>query len=150
MNNKLQLSKALTTGLLISLIISGCNDNTQTTEPASIQKPAESIVEIQVAQPTQADKGVQYYGLEQNLQRFSPLTQINDGNVQTLRPSWVLSLGDNRGQQTQPLIINGIMYATTHNATYAVDAKSGRQLWKTKIEYPPDTCLLYTSDAADE
>ncbi len=139
MNNKLQLSKALTTGLLISLIISGCNDNTQTTEPASIQKPAESIVEIQVAQPTQADKGVQYYGLEQNLQRFSPLTQINDGNVQTLRPSWVLSLGDNRGQQTQPLIINGIMYATTHNATYAVDAKSGRQLWKTKIEYPPDT-----------
>ncbi len=85
------------------------------------------------------DTGVDFYGLQQNLQRYSPLTQINDQNVKQLKPAWILSLGDNRGQQTQPLIINGVMYATTHNATYAIDAKTGRQIWKTTIEYPADT-----------
>ena len=116
-------------------------DNNQQVENTQVQTvlPNTSVQEAGLNTPINNDIGVDYYGLEQNLQRYSTLTQINDENVQQLKPSWVLSLGDNRGQQTQPLVIEGVMYLTTHNATYAVDAKSGRQLWKTKIEYPPDT-----------
>jgi alcohol dehydrogenase (cytochrome c) len=33
----------------------------------------------------------------------------------------------------------GVIYITNHNATMAVDAKTGKQIWKTKVEYPAET-----------
>jgi len=120
--------------------LSGCNDQQKTENNQTDLVKVNSIEEVNVSSSTLLeDVGVNYYGIEQNLQRYIPLTQINDRNVQQLKPSWVLSLGDNRGLQTQPLVINGIMYVTTHNATYAVNAQSGRQIWKSSIQYPADT-----------
>jgi alcohol dehydrogenase (cytochrome c) len=122
------------------LILSACDEQNKTTNKETELVPKSAIEQInrQISEVPE-DVGVHYYGLEQNLQRYSPLTQINDGNVHQLKPSWVLSLGDNRGQQTQPLVINGVMYITSHNATYAVDARSGRQIWKSIIQYPAET-----------
>jgi len=124
----------------VLLVLTACHENQQIeTKQKELIQPDISGQEDKLSTPINNDIGVNFYGLEQNLQRYSTLTQINDENVHQLKPSWVLSLGDNRGQQTQPLVIQGVMYLTTHNATYAVDAKSGRQIWKTKIQYPPDT-----------
>lgn len=122
---------------LMLLALAACHDNQQA-ENTNVKSAQLATVE-EANKSIQPDIGVNYYGLEQNLQRYSTLTQINHKNVQQLKPSWVLSLGDNRGQQTQPLVINGIMYVTTHNATYAIDAMTGRQLWKSIIQYPADT-----------
>ncbi|WP_288356042.1 PQQ-dependent dehydrogenase, methanol/ethanol family [uncultured Cycloclasticus sp.] len=122
------------------LILSACDEQNKTTNKEEELVPKSAIEQInRQINEVPEDVGVHYYGLEQNLQRYSPLTQINDGNVHQLKPSWVLSLGDNRGQQTQPLVINGVMYITSHNATYAVDARSGRQIWKSTIQYPAET-----------
>ena len=74
-----------------------------------------------------------------NLQRFSPLTQINKDNVKNLVPVWNYSFADDRSEESQPLVYQGVIYVTTHNATMAVDAKTGKQIWKTKVEYPPET-----------
>lgn len=121
------------------LILSACDEqNKKTNKEELVPKSPIEQINRQISEVPE-DVGVHYYGLEQNLQRYSPLTQINDGNVHQLKPSWVLSLGDNRGQQTQPLVINGVMYITSHNATYAVDARSGRQIWKSTIQYPAET-----------
>src|SRR5579859_7576973 len=79
------------------------------------------------------------YGMDYAQQRYSPLKQINKNTVRDLVPVWNLSLDDNRSQESQPLIHNGVIYITTHAATIAADAKTGRQLWKTKVEYPPET-----------
>src|SRR6516164_9252594 len=79
------------------------------------------------------------YGMGYNLQRFSTLTQINKDTVRRLVPVWNYSFDDNRGEETQPLVYKGVLYVTTNNATMAVDAKTGKQLWKTKVEYPPET-----------
>ena len=79
------------------------------------------------------------YGMGYNLQRFSPLNQINKDTVKNLVPVWNYSLADDRTQESQPLVYQGVMYVTTHNATIAVDAKTGKQIWKTKVEYPPET-----------
>ena len=79
------------------------------------------------------------YGMGYNQQRYSPLKQIDKETVKSLVPAWSLSLDDNRAQESQPLIYNGVLYVTTHAATIAVDAKTGKQLWKTKVEYPPET-----------
>src|SRR3954453_23576014 len=79
------------------------------------------------------------YGMGYNLQRFSPLTQINKDNARNLVPVWNYSLADDRAEESQPIVYQGVIYITTHAATMAVDVKTGKQIWKTKVEYPPET-----------
>ncbi|MBV8575167.1 MAG: PQQ-dependent dehydrogenase, methanol/ethanol family [Acetobacteraceae bacterium] len=79
------------------------------------------------------------YGMDYGQQRFSKLKQINKDNAKNLVPVWNLSLDDNRSEESQPLIYKGVLYVTTHAATIAVDPKTGKQIWKTKVEYPPET-----------
>ncbi|WP_257170671.1 methanol/ethanol family PQQ-dependent dehydrogenase [Bradyrhizobium sp. SRS-191] len=79
------------------------------------------------------------YGMGYNLQRFSSLTQINKDTAKNLVPVWSYSFADDRSEESQPLIYQGVLYVTTHNATMAVDAKTGKQIWKSKIDYPAET-----------
>ncbi|MEM1153130.1 MAG: PQQ-dependent dehydrogenase, methanol/ethanol family [Pseudomonadota bacterium] len=73
-----------------------------------------------------------------NLQRHSPLTQINKSNVKRLVPVWNLSLANNYPQEGQPLLIDGVMYETTTDATVAIDPLTGRQIWRTPVPLPQD------------
>jgi len=82
------------------------------------------------------------HGMGYGLQRFSTLAQINKDTVRRLVPRWAYSLADDRGQEAQPLVRDGVIYFTTHNATMAVDALTGQQLWKDTIEYPPEMAKL--------
>ncbi len=79
------------------------------------------------------------YGMSYDLQRFSPLTQINRDTVKRLVPVWNYSYDDNKSEESQPLIYKGVLYVTTNAATMALDSKTGQQLWKSKIDYPPET-----------
>ena len=79
------------------------------------------------------------YGTGYNLQRFSPLKQINKDNAKNLVPVWNYSLADDRSEVSQPLVYQGVIYVTSNNATMAIHVKSGKQAWKTKVEYPPET-----------
>ena len=79
------------------------------------------------------------YGMGYNLQRFSTLNQINKDTVKNLVPIWNYSFNDDRSEESQPLVYQGVIYVTSHNATMAVDAKTGKQIWKSKIEYPAET-----------
>ena len=79
------------------------------------------------------------YGMGYNLQRFSTLKQINKDTVKRLVPVWNYSFDDNRSEESQPLVYKGVLYVTTNSATMAIDAKTGKQIWKTKVEYPPET-----------
>lgn len=79
------------------------------------------------------------YGMGYNLQRFSTLNQINKDSVKNLVPVWNYSFNDDRSEESQPLVYQGVIYVTSHNATMAVDAKTGKQIWKSKIEYPAET-----------
>lgn len=79
------------------------------------------------------------YGMGYNLQRFSALKQIDKDTVKRLIPVWNYSFDDNRSEESQPLVYKGVLYVTTNSATMAVDAKTGKQIWKTKVEYPPET-----------
>lgn len=79
------------------------------------------------------------YGMGYGQQRYSPLDAVNKDTVKDLRVEWVYSLDDGRGQESHPLIHDGVMYVTTHNATIAIDARTGKQVWKSTIEYPAET-----------
>ncbi|MGH9559957.1 MAG: PQQ-binding-like beta-propeller repeat protein, partial [Terracidiphilus sp.] len=62
---------------------------------------------------------------------FSPLKDINAGNVAKLGFAWDYHLGTNRGQESTPLVIDGVMYATSNfGRVYALDAATGKERWK--------------------
>jgi quinohemoprotein ethanol dehydrogenase len=63
---------------------------------------------------------------------YSPLTSINAQNVKELGFAWQYDLGDpRRGQQATPIVIDGVMFTSgTWGYVYAVDAATGRELWR--------------------
>lgn len=61
--------------------------------------------------------------------RYSPLKQINTGNVAELKLKWVFPMPA-FGLETTPLEADGVMYVTGPNQVYALDALTGEQLWK--------------------
>ena len=78
-------------------------------------------------------------GMGRDLQRFSPLTLINKDNVGKMVPVWAFSLGGEkqRGQETQPLVHDGIMYITgSYSRLYAIDIKTGKELWQFDARLP--------------
>ena len=85
---------------------------------------------------------VSTYGMGVAQQRFSSLTQINKATVKDLVPVWNTSLDNSANMSTQPLVVNGVMYVVTHNSTAAIDASTGRQMWKTMIDLPPDVAAM--------
>jgi alcohol dehydrogenase (cytochrome c) len=78
------------------------------------------------------------YGMGYSLQRYSPLKQIDKTNIKRLVPVWNLSLDNQWGEQAQPLVYNGAMYVTDAKATVAIDVATGKQLWKTPVDWPAD------------
>ncbi len=62
--------------------------------------------------------------------RYSPLEQINTGNVARLAPRWMFTLqGAPRSLEVTPLVVGTTMYVTSVNEAYALDARSGREIW---------------------
>src|SRR5918911_266946 len=65
--------------------------------------------------------------------RYSPLRQINTGNVKNLKAAWTFSLGTLRGQEGQPLVVGHMMYVLSNfpNYLYAIDLRNiGRIQWR--------------------
>jgi len=62
--------------------------------------------------------------------RYSPLDQIHVGNVARLAPAWMFTLaGAPRALEVTPVVVDGVMYVTSVNEAYALDARSGREIW---------------------
>jgi len=66
-----------------------------------------------------------------NSQRYSPLDQINKGNVHRLSVAWVHQPGEiTQGLQSTPLAIDGIIYYSSNfNRVFALDGRTGEQIW---------------------
>lgn len=78
-------------------------------------------------------------GLGTNGQRYSPSTQINTKTISALVPAWSFSFGGEkqRGQESQPLVVNGKMFITgSYSRLFAVDAKTGKKLWQYEHRLP--------------
>ncbi len=62
---------------------------------------------------------------------YSPLTQINAGNVSRLKVAWEYHTRDSGQVQCNPIIVNGILYGMTASTQpFAVDAATGREIWR--------------------
>ena len=71
------------------------------------------------------------YGGTLESTHYSPLSQINRSNVATLKVAWMYDSGEAGGLQTNPIIVEGVLYAyTPTQKVIALDAASGKLLWK--------------------
>ena len=93
------------------------------------QKPI--IDSARLAQPP-TDSWPTYNG-DYSGRRFSPLTKINDTNVGSLSLAWMYrpNTGGQGGGAIKgtPLMVNGVLYVTLPDHVWAVDARTGRELW---------------------
>jgi alcohol dehydrogenase (cytochrome c) len=72
--------------------------------------------------------------------RYYPNSQINRMNVARLRPAWIFQTDVMESMETSPIVVNGIMYVTTsYDHVYALDARTGEQLWHYKHKLGPIT-----------
>ena len=79
------------------------------------------------------------YGMGLKGQRYSPLDKINTNTVKKMHPVWAFSLGGEkqRGQESQPMIKDGVMYVTgSYSRVYAIDANTGDELWQYDARLP--------------
>lgn len=77
-----------------------------------------------------AGKNWPSYNGDYSGQRYSSLGSINTTNVPQLRAAWVFHAQNSSKLEVTPVVSNGVMYITAANSMYALDARTGRTLWK--------------------
>jgi alcohol dehydrogenase (cytochrome c) len=80
-----------------------------------------------VAKPP-ADSWPTYHG-DYSGQHHSGLTQITPANVHQLTLAWAFQTGGAAQIKATPILVSGIVYVTMPDNLWAIDARSGRQLW---------------------
>src|SRR6202045_4941013 len=68
---------------------------------------------------------------------YSPLAQINKANVKRLVPVWSTSLMNDLGELAAPVVYDGVIYAINAKWTFAIEAATGRQIWRTPVQTEP-------------
>ncbi|MBV9502812.1 MAG: acido-empty-quinoprotein group A [Acidobacteriaceae bacterium] len=96
------------------VLISASSVYAQALDPAALLQPA-------------VDTWASYNG-DYSGRRYSTLTQINSSNVQSLGMAWAFQTHSTTLKST-PLEVNGVLYFTTPDNVWAIDARSGRSIW---------------------
>jgi alcohol dehydrogenase (cytochrome c) len=100
---------------------------------------AAGVTEEMLANDTASTGDVLTNGMGRHLQRHSPLDILNKDNVKNLQPAWAFSLGGEkqRGQETQPIVHDGVMYITgSYSRMYAIDVMTGKEIWQYDARLP--------------
>lgn len=90
------------------------------------------------------------HGRTANEERFSPLDQINAATVDRLGLAWYREFDTDRGQQATPIMVGGTLYVSTAwSKVFALDARSGRQLWAFDPQVPGPAALHACCDVVN-
>jgi quinohemoprotein ethanol dehydrogenase len=112
------------------------SSNAPTTDEVANQMPA-NVDGARIENADSEPGNWMAHGRTYGEQRFSPLTQINDKNVGQLSLAWSLDTDTHRGLEATPIVVDGVMYMSlTWGTTIAVDARSGKELWRFDPEVP--------------
>ena len=114
--------------LLLHFVIAGCSQKNK---------------ETQQERERRFEKTGQWanYGNDPGGMRYSPLKQIDKGNVKNLKPAWTYQSGELKTYEgtdlaskaafeATPLMVNGVLYfSTPTNRIIAINAATGKELW---------------------
>ena len=116
------------------MLVSGCGSDeppaAETAESAATTSPTATIDDARLRN-ADADAGNWLmYGRTHEGHRYSPLDDINEGNVGGLGLAWSVELDTTRGLEATPLVVDGVMYTTgSWSVVYALDTRTGERLW---------------------
>lgn len=112
------------------------------TAPVAAAEPVQQVDQRDLLKADNNNSNWLMYGRTYDSQRYSPLKQINKGNVGKLKVEWSFQTGVLDGFECTPLIIDGIMYITTPwNHAFALDCKTGSRLWHYEKSLPDNLAL---------
>jgi alcohol dehydrogenase (cytochrome c) len=96
----------------------------------SMPTASTEVARASVSSDTPGNDWPTYHGTYRSW-HYSPLTQINTGNVKRLRVAWVHHPGrSTRGLQSFPLVQDGVLYYTgSYSRVWALDAATGKPIW---------------------
>ncbi|MFM9967875.1 MAG: PQQ-binding-like beta-propeller repeat protein [Burkholderiales bacterium] len=87
------------------------------------------------------------FGQNPKLQMSSSLKHINKSTIKRLVPVWSTSTMSDTGELAQPVVYQGVMYVVNGHWTFALDVATGKQLWRTPVEYDRAVLRISTSGA---
>ena len=102
------------------------------------------------AHPSSADRDWNTYDGAVSGDHYSPLTQINRANVRNLKMAWIYNTKELGGLETNPLVIDGMMFAyTPSQKIIALSAATGKLIWTFDSGVPngqPNRGMCYWTD----
>ena len=98
--------------------------------PTDVTPPARTGVAFADIRTPRPGEWPSYNGLLSG-NRHSALNQITTANVAGLTPKWTFHIPGQgqRSLQVTPVVIDGLMYVTAANEVWALDARTGREVW---------------------
>jgi quinohemoprotein ethanol dehydrogenase len=133
--------------LSLPLGLGGCGDD-EPIEPAAaptrIAPPAmpgvEAIDDARLVAAASEPQSWLTYGGSYAEQRWSTLEKINAGNVAQLGLAFSYDTHTTRGLEATPIVVGGVLYTTgSWSIVYAVDAKTGKEIWRYDPKVPGET-----------
>jgi len=113
-----------------ALILSACAEQAVTEVEQTEYKPIFAAVDDARIKTASASEEWLTYGGTYDEQRHSTLNQINAETVGDLGVAWTYDLATNRGVESTPIVVDGVMYVTSAwSVVYALDAQTGEELW---------------------
>ena len=127
-----------TSKTLLASFVLACSALTQAAPtPETMTTASKAVTTETIANKSSADW--LSYGGDYHEQRFSSLKQINDANVGDLGLAWSFDTDYDRGLEATPLVVDGVMYVSGNwSVVYALDAKTGKLLWKHDPQVPKE------------
>ena len=137
----------------LGLALGACG-RTQTPPAAAPQAAPKPVAAVDAVRLTAADHEPGNWmssGRTYSEQHFSPLRKIDAGNVKQLGLAWSYDLDTaHRGQESTPLVIDGVMYVTSAwSKVFALDAKTGAPIWTYDPKVPGKAAINACCDVVN-
>src|SRR5215510_8677770 len=130
------MKKVIVAGVLFAAIAALGLRAQQPSAPAAPAVPAPKITPVTDAMLQNPDPNEWLtWRRTLNAWGYSPLDQIKKNNVKDVRMVWTRGLGPGI-QEGTPLVHNGVMFIPSRDDIYAVDGRTGDQIWEYKRKLP--------------
>jgi alcohol dehydrogenase (cytochrome c) len=95
------------------------------------QPPVAAMAEASTKDPPVRPVGANWssYNGDYSGRRYSDLHEISAANAAQLRAVWVFHPGNSQSLEVTPVVVDGVMYVTSSNDVFALDARTGRTVW---------------------
>ncbi|MGH9434927.1 MAG: pyrroloquinoline quinone-dependent dehydrogenase, partial [Terriglobia bacterium] len=111
--------------LCVGLSLNAASQNTS-------DAPVSTLIDVKTSALLVKPSGADWltYNGDYTGRRYSSLDQINVSNVRQLRAQWVFHASSSDRMEVTPVVAGGVMFVTSANDVFALDARTGRVLWR--------------------